>query len=109
MQIATVRLDLAKRVFQVHAIDASRDVVVRKALRRSQVSPFFIKLPPWLIGMEACGTSQHWARELTRLRHEVRMMPPAYLKPYVKRGKNDAVDAEAIREAVTRPTMRSWR
>ncbi|MDP2779811.1 IS110 family transposase [Devosia sp.] len=99
-------LDLAKRVFQVHAVDASGDVVVRKALRRSQVLPFFTKLPPCLIGIEACGTSHHWARELTRLGHEVRMMPPAYVKPYVKRGKNDAVDAEAICEAVTRPTMR---
>lgn len=106
MQITTIGLDLAKRVFQVHAVDASGDVVVRKALRRSQVLPFFTKLPPCLIGMEACGTSHHWARELTKLGHEVRMMPPAYVKPYVKRGKNDAVDAEAICEAVTRPTMR---
>jgi transposase len=106
MQITTVGLDLAKRVFQVHAVDASGSVVVRKALRRSQVLPFFTALPPCLIGMEACGTSHHWARELTMLGHEVRMMPPAYVKPYVKRGKNDAVDAEAICEAVTRPTMR---
>lgn len=106
MQITIVGLDLAKRVFQVHAVEASGDVVVRKALRRSQVLPFFTKLPPCLIGMEACGTSHHWARELTKLGHEVRMMPPAYVKPYVKRGKNDAVDAEAICEAVTRPTMR---
>lgn len=108
MQITTIGLDLAKRVFQVHAVDASGDVVVRKALRRSQVLPFFTKLPPCLIGIEACGTSHHWARELTKLGHEVRMMPPAYVKPYVKRGKNDAVDAEAICEAVTRP-MRSTR
>jgi transposase len=106
MQITTVGLDLAKRILQVHAVDASGDVVVRKALRRSQVMPFFTKLPPCLIGMEACGTSHHWARELTGLGHEVRLMPPAYVKPYVKRGKNDAVDAEAICEAVTRPTMR---
>ena len=106
MQITTIGLDLAKRVFQVHAVDAAGDVVLRKALRRSQVLPFFTKLPPCLIGMEACGTSHHWARELTKLGHEVRMMPPAYVKPYVKRGKNDAVDAEAICEAVTRPTMR---
>lgn len=106
MQITTVGLDLAKRVFQVHAVDASGSVVVRKALRRSQVLPFFTALPPCLVGMEACGTSHHWARELTKLGHEVRMMPPAYVKPYVKRGKNDAVDAEAICEAVTRPTMR---
>jgi transposase len=106
MQITTVGLDLAKRVFQVHAVDPSGDVIVRKALRRSQVLPFFTKLPPCLIGIEACGTSHHWARELTKLGHEVRLMPPAYVKPYVKRGKNDAVDAEAICEAVTRPTMR---
>lgn len=106
MQITTVGLDLAKRVFQVHAVDASGDVLVRKALRRSQVLPFFTKLPPCLIGIEACGTSHHWARELTKLGHEVRIMPPAYVKPYVKRSKNDAVDAEAICEAVTRPTMR---
>lgn len=106
MQITTMGLDLAKRVFQVHAVDASGVVVVRKALRRSQILPFFTKLPSCLIGMEACGTSHHWARELTKLGHEVRMMPPAYVKPYVKRGKNDAVDAEAICEAVTRPTMR---
>jgi transposase len=106
MQIITVGLDLAKRIFQVHAVDASGGVIVRKALRRSQVLPFFAKLPPCLIGMEACGTSHHWARELTGLGHKVRLMPPAYVKPYVKRGKNDAVDAEAICEAVTRPTMR---
>ena len=106
MQITTVGLDLAKRIFQVHAVDASGDVVVRKALRRSQVLPFFAKLPSCLVGIEACGTSHHWARELTELGHEVRLMPPAYVKPYVMRGKNDAVDAEAICEAVTRPTMR---
>ncbi|MEP9373595.1 IS110 family transposase [Mesorhizobium sp. KR1-2] len=106
MNVTTVGLDLAKRIFQVHAVDVSGSVVVRKALRRSQVLPFFTALPSCLIGMEACGTSHHWARELTKLGHEVRMMPPAYVKPYVKRGKNDAVDAEAICEAVTRPTMR---
>ena len=106
MQITTIGLDLAKRIFQVHAVDASGEVVIRKALRRSQVLPFFTNLPPCLVGMEACGTSHHWARELTKLGHEVRLMPPAYVKPYVKRGKNDAVDAEAICEAVTRPTMR---
>jgi transposase len=106
MQIATIGLDLAKHVFQVHAVDAAGQVVVRKALRRAQVLPFFAKLPPCLIGMEACGTSHHWARELTGLGHEVRLMPPAYVKPYVKRGKTDAADAEAICEAVTRPTMR---
>ncbi len=106
MEITTVGLDLAKNVFQVHAIGSTGGVVVRRSLRRAQVIPFFSKLPPCLIGMEACGTSHHWARELVGLGHEVRLMPPAYVKPYVKRGKNDAGDAEAICEAVTRPTMR---
>jgi transposase len=106
MQITTIGLDLAKHVFQVHAVDAVGDVVIRKALRRAQVLPFFAKFPPCLIGIEACGTSHHWARELIRLWHEVRLMPPAYVKPYVKRGKTDAADAEAICEAVTRPIMR---
>ena len=106
MEIITIGLDLAKSVFQVHGVYGSGKVVVRKALRRSQVLPFFTKLSPCLIGMEACGTSHHWARELVALGHEVRLMPPAYVKPYVKRGKTDANDAEAICEAVTRPTMR---
>lgn len=102
----TIGLDLAKKFFQVHGVDAAGCVIVRKVLRRRQVLPFFEKLSPCLIGMEACGTSHHWARELMRLGHEVRLMPPAYVKPYVKRGKTDANDAEAICEAVTRPTMR---
>jgi len=106
MEITTIGLDLAKRVFQVHGVDAGGAVVVRKALRRAQVLPFFVKLPSCLVGIEACGTSHHWARELIRLGHQVRLMPPAYVKAYVKRGKNDASDAEAICEAVTRPTMR---
>jgi transposase len=106
MEISTIGLDLAKSIFQVHAIDAAGKVVVRKALRRAQVLPFFAKLPPCLVGIEACGTAHHWARELMKLGHEVRLMPPAYVKPYVKRGKTDANDAEAICEAVTRPTMR---
>ncbi|MBO9725107.1 MAG: IS110 family transposase [Novosphingobium sp.] len=106
MEITTIGLDLAKNVFQVHGVDAADTVVVRKALRRAQVLPFFAKLSPCLVGIEACGTSHHWARELTVLGHEVRLMPPVYVKPYVKRGKNDAADAEAICEAVTRPTMR---
>ena len=106
MEITTVGIDLAKSIFQVHAVDAAGQVVVRKALRRAQVVPFFAKLPPCLVGMEACGTSHHWARELIRLGHDVRLMPPAYVKPYVKRGKTDANDAAAICEAVTRPSMR---
>jgi transposase len=106
MQITTIGLDLAKNVFQVHGVDATSQVVVRKSLRRSQMLPFFAKLPPCLVGIEACGTSHHWARELIKLGHEVRLMPPAYVKPYVKRGKTDAADAEAVCEAVTRPTMR---
>ena len=106
MEISTIGLDLAKNVFQVHGISATGEVGIRKALRRSQMLPFFEKLPPCLVGAEACGTSHHWARELTKLGHEVRLMPAAYVKPYVKRGKNDAADAEAICEAVTRQTMR---
>jgi transposase len=105
-QITTIGLDLAKNVFQVHGIDAAGQVVVRKALRRAEVLRFFERLPACLVGMEACGTAHHWARELTKLGHTVRLMPPAYVKPYVKRGKTDAADAEAIAEAVTRPTMR---
>jgi len=106
MTITTIGLDLAKNVFQVHAVDEAGTVVVRKALRRVQVMPFFARLAPCLIGIEACGTSHHWARELQKLGHEVRLMPSAYVKAYVKRGKTDAADAEAICEAVTRPTMR---
>ena len=106
MDISTIGLDLAKTVFQVHGVDASGAVVIRKMLRRSQMQAFFAKLPPCLVGMEACGTSHYWARELIKLGHQVRLMPPAYVKPYVKRGKTDANDAEAICEAVTRPTMR---
>jgi transposase len=106
MEISTIGLDLAKSVFQVHGVTGAGEIVVRKTLRRSQVVAFFARLPPCLVGMEACGTSHHWARELIKLGHEVRLMPPAYVKPYVKRGKTDANDAEAICEAVTRPTMR---
>ena len=106
MQITTIGLDLAKNVFQVQGVDAVGQAVVRKSLRRSQLLTFFAKLPSCLVGMEACGTSHYWARELIKLGHEVRLMPPAYVKPYVKRGKTDADDAEAVCEAVTRPTMR---
>ncbi len=106
MKITTVGLDLAKNVFQVHGIDRTGKVIVRRSLRRRQVMPFFGKLERCLIGIEACGTSHFWAREIAALGHEVKLMPPAYVKPYVKRGKTDAGDAEAICEAVTRPTMR---
>jgi transposase len=106
MEITTVGLDLAKNVFQVHAVSTTGEILVRKALRRAQLLPFFKKLGPCLVGMEACGTSHHWARQIAALGHEVKLMPPAYVKPYVKRGKTDASDAEAICEAVTRPTMR---
>ena len=106
MEITTIGLDLAKSVFQVHGVDATGQVVIRRSLRRSQMMPFFARLPSCLIGMEACGTSHFWARELIKLGHQVRLMPPAYVKPYVKRGKTDAADAEAVCEAVTRPTMR---
>ena len=106
MQITTIGLDIAKNVFQVHGIDANETVVVRKRLRRSQVLAFFKALPPCLIGMEACATAHYWARELTKLGHRVRLMPAKDVKAYVKRNKNDAADAEAICEAVRRPTMR---
>src|SRR5512142_1794627 len=105
-QVVTVGLDLAKSVFQAHGVDAAGEVVVRRKLRRSQLLAFFARQPACLVGMEACASSHHWARELTALGHEVRLMPAQYVKPYVKRGKNDAADAEAICEAVTRPTMR---
>src|SRR5204863_1368172 len=106
MQVTTIGLDIAKNVFQVHGIDAARKVVVRKQLRRSQVLAFFKALPPCLIGMEACATAHYWARELTKLGHRVRLMPAKDVKAYIKRNKNDAADAEAICEAVRRPTMR---
>ena len=106
MQITTIGLDLAKSVFQVHGVDAGGKVVVAKALRRGQLPAFFAKLPPCLIGMEACATAHHWARELIKHGHTVKLIPPAYVKPYVRRGKNDANDAAAICEAVTRPSMR---
>lgn len=105
-EIIRVGLDLAKSVFQVHAVNAQEQVVVRRSLRRSQLLPWFARLPPCLIGMEACGTANHWARELSALGHTVRLMPPAYAKQYTRRNKNDAVDAAGICEAVSRPTMR---
>ena len=106
MKVSTVGLDLAKNVFQAHAVDQAGEVIVRRTLRRRQVRRFFERLEPCLIGMEACGTSHFWAREIAALGHEVKLMPPAYVKAYVKRGKTDAADAEAICEAVTRPSMR---
>ncbi len=104
--ITTVGLDIAKSVFQVHGVDARGSVVVRRQLKRRYVLAFFKKLPPCLVGIEACATSHHWSRELQALGHTVRLIPPAYVKPYVKRQKNDAADAEAICEAVQRPSMR---
>src|SRR6195256_3292911 len=106
MQITTIGLDIAKNVFQVHGIDANEKVVVRKQLRRGQVLKFFAALAPCLIGMEACATAHYWARELRKLGHQVRLMPAKDVKAYVKRKKHDAADAEAICEAVRRPTMR---
>ena len=105
-EITTIGLDLAKSVFQVHAIGADGKIMLRRQVRRSMMLAFFATLAPCLIGMEACAGAHYWARELTRLDHEVRLMPPSYVKPYVKRGKTDAIDAEAICEAVTRPSMR---
>jgi transposase len=105
-KISTIGLDLAKSVFQVHGLDSQGKVVVRRQLRRKEVLSFFAELPPCLVGMEACATGHYWGRELIKLGHTVKLMPPAYVKPYVKRGKTDAADAEAIAEAVTRPTMR---
>ena len=105
-EITTIGLDLAKNVFQIHGVDALGETVIRRQLRRRQVLPFFKKLEPCLIGVEACATSHYWSRELQTLGHVVRIMPANYVKPYVKRNKNDAADAEAICEAVTRPTMR---
>jgi transposase len=106
MEIVTIGIDLAKNLFQIHGVDAEGKVVVRKLLRRSQMLAFFTNLPRCVVGMEACSSAHYWARELVKLGHEVRLMPPSYVKPYVKRGKTDAADAEAICEAVRRPTMR---
>ena len=106
MEITTIGLDIAKRVFQLHGVDGAGKAVWRRKLQRSEVLAFFKALPPCLVGIEACGTAHYWAREIRELGHEVRLMPPSYVAPYVKRGKTDAADAAAICEAVTRPTMR---
>lgn len=104
--ITTIGLDLAKSVFQVHAVDATGNVVTRRAIRRSQLLDFFSRTPPCLVGVEACASAHYWTREISKLGHQVRIMPAAYVKAYLKRNKTDAADAEAICEAVTRPTMR---
>src|SRR5271156_3712601 len=106
MEITIVGLDIAKRVFQLHGVDAAGKTVLRRKLQRAEVLAFFKALSPCLVGIEACGTAHYWAREIRELGHEVRLMPPSYVAPYVKRGKTDAADAAAICEAVTRPTMR---
>ena len=106
MQVTTVGLDLAKNVLQIHAVDAAGAVVVRKKLRRAQAIAFFAELPRCLVGMEACASAHHWARELIKLGHSVKLMPPSYVKAYANRSKNDANDAAAMCEAVTRPSMR---
>ena len=106
MEVTTIGLDLAKHVFQVHGVDASGSIIVKRRLRRREVVTFFAALKPCLIGMEACATAHYWARELRALGHEVRLMPAQYVKAYLRRGKNDAADAAAICEAVTRPSMR---
>ena len=105
-EITTIGLDLAKHVFQVHGIDAQGTTVLRKRLRRGQVLAFFSRIPRCVVGLEACATAHYWARELGALGHEVRLMPAQYVKAYIKRNKHDAADAEAICEAVGRPTMR---
>jgi transposase len=104
--ITTIGFDIAKSVFQVHGVDVAGQVIVRRQLKRRYVLAFFQKLQPCLVGIEACASSHHWSRELQALGHTVRLMPPAYVKPYVKRQKNNATDAEAICEAVSRANMR---
>src|SRR6266566_761919 len=106
--VTTIGLDIAKSVFQIHGVDAAGNVIVRRQLKRRYVLPFFQRLPPCLIGIEACASSHHWSRELQALGHTVRLMPPAYVKPYVKRQKNDTADAEAICEAAKTFFIPTW-
>jgi transposase len=106
MQVSTIGVDLAKNVFQVHGVDSGGKVVITRQLRRKQVMDFFSKIPACLVGKEARGTAHHWAREISKFGHIVLLMPPSYVKGYVKRSKNDAADAAAICAAVTRPSMR---
>ena len=106
MKITTIGIDLAKEVFQIHGINAHGKAVLRKPLRRNEMAKFFANLEPCLIGMEACGSAHHWARKLGEFGHTVKLMAPQFVKPYVKTNKNDAADAEAICEAVSRPNMR---
>ena len=105
-QIIRIGMDTSKNIFQLHGVDAAEQVVLRKKLRRQQVLEFFAKLAPTVVGMEACGAAHYWARELRKLGHEVKLMAPQHVKPYVKRNKNDGRDAEAMCEAMSRPTMR---
>jgi transposase len=105
-EVITIGVDIAKSVFQIHGVDADGAVVIRRRVGRARVLEFFADLPPCRVGLEACATAHQWARELKKLGHDTRLMPPAYVKPYVKRQKNDATDAEAICEAVSRPNMR---
>ena len=106
MKITTAGIDLAKSIFQIHGVDERGKTALRKQLKRSEMLKFFVNLPPCLIGMEACGSAHYWARKLSALGHQVRLMAPQFVKPYVKTNKNDRNDAEAICEAVTRPNMR---
>ena len=106
MNITTIGIDLAKNVFQVHGVDARGKAVLRKTFKRAELAQYFINLPACLVGMEACGSAHYWARKLSELGHTVKLMAPQYVKPYVKTNKNDARDAEAICEAVSRPNMR---
>ena len=106
MTITTIGIDLAKNVFQVHGVDERGHVVLRKQIKRDQLAAFMVNLPPCVVGMEACGSAHHWGRKFQDFGHTVRLMSPQFVKPYVKSNKNDAADAEAICEAVTRPNMR---